>query len=98
MKRTRMKDNRRILKEIELKNIKVTKKSWRAVKVFVSSHDYNIRTFVEEAIKEKLQRESSKIVVELKEKEEAAPGKNSGPEENEFEAIGKELSRFRYAT
>ena len=84
--------------EIELKNIKVTKESWTAVKVFVSSHDYNIRTFVEEDIKEKLQRESSKIVVELKEKEEAASGKNSGLEKNVFEALREELSRFSHST
>jgi hypothetical protein len=70
--------------EIKLKNVKVTQESWRSVKVFAAMHDCNIRAFVEEAIREKIQRESLKIETEPKEKQESAPEHSSEPEKNEF--------------
>ena len=82
--------------EIEYKNIKVAKESWRAVKVFAASRNCTIRMFVEEAIQEKLQRESSKTVVALKEEGESTPKNNSGPGENEFKELFEEIRSMRH--
>ena len=40
-----------------MKSLKVSDEAWKAAKVFVAEHDWNLQGFVEFAIKEKIQRE-----------------------------------------